>query len=279
MRRLSFLLAALVCGALAAVAVTTSGTQPAQAAAGPKFAPSASPLTFNFVPVGSSATKTETVTNAGGSALRLSGLTIGSRDAADFKVSADNCTGSTLAPGATCTVSVTFKPSVSGTRAAVLIFTDNSPCHDYVWMAGSGDDTAKPTVASAATCETSVDEALANAGTTVTNTTTSTTTTTTTTTTPTLSASSIVLPKAATCASRRVVTIRFNAPKGKSFTGAKILLHGKTIKTLKGGDVKAKVSLKGLPRGRFTLEVRATTADGKHLTSTRHYVTCVATKK
>jgi hypothetical protein len=278
MRRISIFLAVLACGLLAAVAVTRTGTSSAQAAGTPIFASSASPLTFDFVSVGSSATKTETIKNAGTAALKLSAVQVGSRDAGDFKIVSDTCTGDTLAPGATCTVGVRFTPTASGTRVAVLKFTDNTPCHDYLWMAGSGDE-AKPTLlAAAATCESSVDDALANAGTTVTNNNTVTTTTTTATRTPTVSGSSIVLPKAPTCESRRVVTIRFNAPKGKTFTQARILLHGKTIKTLKGGDIKTKVSLKGLPRGRFTLQVKATTNDGQHLSQTRHYVTCVSNK-
>lgn len=272
MRRLSFLLAALACGLLVALAAGKLGTQTAQAAGGPVFTPASGPLTFDFVALGSSSTQSATIKNSGSSALKFSQIAVVGRDAGDFKIASDSCTGASVAAGATCKVAVRFTPSQTGTRVANLKFTDNTSCPDYVTIAGSGQDTPRQNVALAATCEQGADTT-----TTVTNTTTSTVTTTTTT--PTLSASSIVLPKAATCASRRVVTIRFNAPKGKSFTGAKILLHGKTIKTLKGGDVKAKVSLKGLPRGRFTLEVRATTADGKHLTSTRHYVTCVATKK
>ena len=40
----------------------------------------------------------------------------------------------------------------------------------------------------------------------------------------------------------------------------------------------ASVNLRGLPRGRFTLRVVATTASGRKLSRTRHYVTCVKSK-
>jgi Abnormal spindle-like microcephaly-assoc'd, ASPM-SPD-2-Hydin len=276
MRRLSYLLAALVCGVIAAAAVTQPGTQPAQAAGTPVFTPASGPLTFDFVSMGGSSTKSATVKNSGSAALKFSKIVVVGRDAGDFKITGDGCTGGSVAPGDTCKVAVTFTPSDTGTRVANLKFTDNTSCPDYVTLAGSGNATRATTLAVAATCEQGADVTD-----TVTNTSTVTSTTTTTTTTPsspTLSASSIVIPKAATCASRRVVTIRFNAPKGQSFTAAKILLHGKTIKKLGAGDVKAKISLKGLPRGRFTLQVRATTAEGKHLTQTRHYVTCVRGK-
>jgi hypothetical protein len=93
---------------------------------------------------------------------------------------------------------------------------------------------------------------------------------------PVSGASVIALPRS--CVSRRTVTVGLAAPKGKSFKSVKFLLRGKTIKTLKGKSIKTKVSLVGLPRGRFTLEVRARTTDGKSYVRKHHYVTCVADK-
>jgi hypothetical protein len=279
MHRLILLAAALGCGLLLAVAATRSGTSPAQAAGTPHFSTADSSLTFDFVALGStSATKLATIKNTGSAVLKFSAVEVGGRDAKDFKVASDSCTGVSVAVGATCAVGVQFTPSAAGTRVANLKFTDNTPCHDWITVAGSGDDTAKPLRASTATCEPSVDDALANAGTTVTNTTT--TTTTTTTPAPALvSGSSVVsIQKSTTCESRRTIAIGLKAPKGKKLAQVKIVLHGKTIKTLKGSAIRTKVSLKGLPRGRFTLQVKATTTDGKHYTSTRHYVTCVASK-
>lgn len=47
--------------------------------------------------------------------------------AADFDVTGDTCTGGTLAQGATCTITVRFTPSATGTRTASLLLTDGTP--------------------------------------------------------------------------------------------------------------------------------------------------------
>jgi hypothetical protein len=276
MHRLTILVVALGCGLLVAFAATKSGTSPAQAAGTPHFSTADTSLTFDFVALGStSATKVATIKNTGTAVLKFSAVEVGGRDAKDFKVVSDSCTGASVAVDATCTVGVQFTPSAAGTRVANLKFTDNTPCHDWITVAGSGDDTVKPVRASTATCEPSVDDALANSGTTVTTT----TTTTTPAPAPVSGSSSVVsIQKSTTCESRRTISVGLKAPKGKTFSQVKILLRGKTLKTLKGSAIRTKVSLKGLPRGRFTLQVKATTTDGKHYNSTRHYVTCVASK-
>jgi hypothetical protein len=69
---------------------------------------------------------TETVTNGGKTALAISGVTIDGANASDFAVSADNCTGATLVPNASCAVSVIFTPPAAGNRNAELYFTDNA---------------------------------------------------------------------------------------------------------------------------------------------------------
>jgi len=68
----------------------------------------------------------ETVTNGGKTALIISGVTIGGANASDFAVSADNCTGATVAPNGSCAVSVTFTPPAAGNRNAQLAFADNA---------------------------------------------------------------------------------------------------------------------------------------------------------
>ena len=70
---------------------------------------------------------------AGGCSSGLTGLTVGicsitncpGTNPGDFS-SINNTCGSTLAVGASCTVSVIFTPSASGARAATLQFTDNA---------------------------------------------------------------------------------------------------------------------------------------------------------
>lgn len=72
-----------------------------------------------------SAAQTETVTNTGNANLVFTTVTIGGTNAGDFAISADTCASATITPTNTCTVSVTFTPSATGTRTAALNFNDN----------------------------------------------------------------------------------------------------------------------------------------------------------
>jgi kumamolisin len=65
--------------------------------------------------------KTVTVTNNGSGTLDISSITT----SGDFAIQSKTC-GSTLAPGAKCTVSVTFTPTQLGSRTGDLTFTDNA---------------------------------------------------------------------------------------------------------------------------------------------------------
>lgn len=72
-----------------------------------------------------SSPQTVTLTNTGGSAIPLYVFAIGGTNAGDF--SQVNDCSSTLAPGASCTVQVTFTPSAAGERMAYLNIADGSP--------------------------------------------------------------------------------------------------------------------------------------------------------
>jgi len=69
---------------------------------------------------------TETVINTGGANLVITSDSITGTNAADFTSTADTCSGQTITPTNSCTVSVTFTPSATGSRTAVLSFTDNA---------------------------------------------------------------------------------------------------------------------------------------------------------
>ena len=71
-----------------------------------------------------SASKSITVTSAGGTALSISKVTISGADAGDF-TETNNCIG-TFNPKATCTISVTLKPKAKGRPTATLVVTDNA---------------------------------------------------------------------------------------------------------------------------------------------------------
>jgi len=86
-----------------------------------------------------SAAQAETVTNTGTANLTISTVTIGGTNASDFATSADACTGATVTPNGTCTVSVTFTPSATASRSASLNFTDNaSNSPQAVTLSGTG---------------------------------------------------------------------------------------------------------------------------------------------
>ena len=78
---------------------------------------------------------TATLENAGQSNLTISGVTV----TPNFAISANNCTG-TLAPQATCTISVTFTPPSAGFFSGTLTIADNDPIggQQIVTMAGTG---------------------------------------------------------------------------------------------------------------------------------------------
>ena len=86
-----------------------------------------------------SAPQSVTLTNVGTGSLTISAVAISGPNASDFTKSADSCTGATVAPQGTCSVSVTFTPSAGGNRGASLNFTDgaaNSP--QIVSLTGTG---------------------------------------------------------------------------------------------------------------------------------------------
>ncbi len=69
--------------------------------------------------------------------LNITGISIGGTNASDFKVATNGC-GSSLAPLASCSITVTFTPSASGPRTATLNVSDNGG-------SGSGTDSANLT--------------------------------------------------------------------------------------------------------------------------------------
>ena len=112
----------------AAISITDNGSgSPQQVLLGgtgttAKFAPAS--LSFGDVATGVSAAKTITLTNIGTTALSITAIAITGTNAADF-AQTHTC-GASLAAGAKCTFSITFTPSVIGTRSASLSVTDSA---------------------------------------------------------------------------------------------------------------------------------------------------------
>jgi hypothetical protein len=85
---------------------------------------SESQLTFGDQLIGtSSAPQDVTLTNTGYLTLKIAAISITGMNATDFNQT-DTC-GSSVLPGANCTISVTFKPTKPGPRTASVTITDN----------------------------------------------------------------------------------------------------------------------------------------------------------
>ena len=69
-----------------------------------------------------------------------------------------------------------------------------------------------------------------------------------------------------------------SAANGVRFTKVSVRLNKKLIWVRRGKRLTAGSTCKGLPRGRFTLRVVATTASGRRSRRSRHYVTCVKSR-
>ena len=93
----------------------------------PSSAASLSPdsLSFGNQGVGvTSSAQTVTLKNTSASALSISGLAVKGTNAGDF-AQTNNCPSS-LAAGASCTISVTFRPAAGGARSGYIVLTDSS---------------------------------------------------------------------------------------------------------------------------------------------------------
>jgi hypothetical protein len=92
--------------------------------AGAKLTPTS--LTFSTQPVGTSSTSQNvTLTNTGTAPLNVSSISITGTSAKEFKTGVINC-GTSLGPGANCTIPVTFAPVDPGSFTASLSVADDA---------------------------------------------------------------------------------------------------------------------------------------------------------
>jgi uncharacterized repeat protein (TIGR03803 family) len=113
--------------ATAGITDNAAGTPQGIALSGVGTTAELTPATVNFgtLATGSvSAVKTVTLKNIGTASLTISGVAITGTDPGDF-AETTTC-GTSLAAAASCTISVTFKPTASGTRGATLGVTDSA---------------------------------------------------------------------------------------------------------------------------------------------------------
>ena len=89
---------------------------------------SLTPATFTFpnTPIGTTSTAlTVTLKNTGTAALAISSIALTGTNATSFTIPTKTC-GASLAVAASCTISVTFKPTTAGTLTAAVSVTDNA---------------------------------------------------------------------------------------------------------------------------------------------------------
>src|SRR2546426_3974339 len=124
-------------GSRQSVSLTGTGVTP------PTATLSATSSAFGNQRVGTtSAAQNLTLTNNGGTPLNLTSITISGAQAADFAFAAGNTcpTGAgSVAPGASCTISISFTPAATGARTATVTITDDDPgSPQSVSLAGTG---------------------------------------------------------------------------------------------------------------------------------------------
>ncbi|MBO3751193.1 choice-of-anchor D domain-containing protein [Streptosporangiaceae bacterium NEAU-GS5] len=119
----------------------------------PTLGTSSSSLVFGSQALNTtSAAQNVTVTNTGTAAASISGVSV----SGDFQQT--NTCGTTLATGASCNVSVTFRPTASGTRTGTVTITSNatnSPTNIALSGTGAGGDTSTDLAAGKPTAESS----------------------------------------------------------------------------------------------------------------------------
>jgi Chitobiase/beta-hexosaminidase C-terminal domain/Beta-propeller repeat len=118
----------------------------------PKVGLSPASLTFAAQALHTTSTgQAVTLHNGGTGSLLIASITLVGTNAADFAIpsTGNTCAGS-LAVNASCTVTITFTPSATGSRSAALLFTDNNGLvtgsQQSVGVTGTGEvQTAIPT--------------------------------------------------------------------------------------------------------------------------------------
>lgn len=95
------------------------------------------PLSVDFgaVSVGSAATRTVTVTNAGNVAWSVGSLSL---TTPGFTITGGTCGPTPVAPGASCTFAITFAPKATGAAATTLTVTDTAGKPTAIPLSGTG---------------------------------------------------------------------------------------------------------------------------------------------
>ncbi|HEY8200927.1 MAG TPA: choice-of-anchor D domain-containing protein, partial [Actinomycetota bacterium] len=115
-------------------------------AAAPGLAANPPSVAFSAQQIGTAAAgRPVAVTNNSPSPVAVGAVTIDAARPADFALRTNGCTGTTLAPGGTCTLSAGFTPSVAGAQAATIVVQNASLAGPLrISVTGSGTTTPPP---------------------------------------------------------------------------------------------------------------------------------------
>lgn len=106
--------------------IQVSGTATAAPQTKPVVSFSSTNLAFGAITQGAvSAQQNVTVSNAGGAPLHISSVALGGASPSDFSLT-NGCTASAYAVNAGCTLSVSFAPLLTGSRAATVVLVDDA---------------------------------------------------------------------------------------------------------------------------------------------------------
>ena len=117
-RRTAAAAAVLTAAVLTAAAVTAGAGTAAASPRSPVLAFTPAPYSYGQVTAGQAASQTFTLANTGGQA--TGALTVTLAGPAAFTATGGTCTGTSLAPGGSCTVTVRFAPVSTATATAAL---------------------------------------------------------------------------------------------------------------------------------------------------------------
>lgn len=81
------------------------------------------------------------------------------------------------------------------------------------------------------------------------------------------------------CVSRRNFRIRLSEPRGDALASATVFVNGKRVKVVRGKRLTARVDLRGLPKGRYTVRIVAKTVLERTIQGKRRYRTCVPSRR
>ena len=114
---------------------------------GPCVSVTPDPVGFAATTVGQTSSTTVTVSNPGGAALVLpaSAVSLTGADAGQFTITGDICSGATVPPFGSCTVTVRFSPSSTGGKTAGLrVVSNGAYSPDTVALSGTGIAVPQP---------------------------------------------------------------------------------------------------------------------------------------